>query len=54
MTAAHRVRDLADVQDLIKVLNLPKSFREQLDASVREEFDRWWDLAVATERARRS
>ena len=45
MTAAHRVRDLADVQDLIQVLNLPKSFREQLDASVREEFDRWWDLA---------
>lgn len=42
MTAPHRLRDLADVQDLIGVLNLPKGLGENLDVSVREEYYRLW------------
>jgi hypothetical protein len=45
MTAPQRIRDLADVQDLIKALNLPRSFGEELDPYVREEFYRRWDIA---------
>jgi len=36
MTAPHRRRDLADVQDLIQVLNLDQNFAKKLDASVRK------------------
>jgi len=45
LSAPHRLRDLADVQDLIRVLALPQSLSEQLDPSVRPEFDRFWGLA---------
>jgi hypothetical protein len=38
MSAPHRLRDLADVQDLITTLKLPLEFAERLDASVRETF----------------
>jgi Aminoglycoside-2''-adenylyltransferase len=40
-----QLQDLGDVQAIIRELALPKSFREQLDPSVRAEFDRLWDLA---------
>jgi hypothetical protein len=33
-----RLRDLADVQELIKVKELPTEFAERLDASVRDKF----------------
>jgi hypothetical protein len=42
MTAPHRLRDLADVQDLISVLSLPFELGEQLDDSVRKEYQRLW------------
>ena len=42
MTAPHRLRDLADVQDLISVLGLPLELGEQLDDSVRKEYERLW------------
>jgi hypothetical protein len=42
MTAPHRLRDLADVQDLISVLGLPLELGEQLDNSVRKEYQRLW------------
>ncbi len=45
LSAAHRLRDLADVQDLIMALNLPLTLREQLDASVRAEYTRLWEAA---------
>ena len=45
LTAAHRLRDLADVQDLIRVLKLPRELGSQLDASVRDEYLRLWDVA---------
>jgi len=42
ISAPHRLRDLADVQDLIATLKLPMAFAERLDASVRETFRRLW------------
>lgn len=38
MTAADRLKDLADVQELIKVKHLDNTFAEKLDASVRAKF----------------
>jgi hypothetical protein len=43
MTAPHRLRDLADVQDLILTLNLPLELGERLDESVRGEYQRLWE-----------
>ena len=42
MSAPHRLRDLADVQDLIGALGLPADFAERLDESVRGEYHRLW------------
>lgn len=47
MSAPHRLRDLADVQDLIVTLKLPVEFAETLDASVRETFRQLWHSAQA-------
>ena len=38
MTAPHRLKDLADVQELIKTKSLDSSFAERLDSSVRDKF----------------
>ncbi len=46
MTAPHRLRDLADVQDLISILNLPLELGEQLDESVRGEYQRLWESVL--------
>ena len=43
MTAPHRLRDLADVQDLISVLGLPLELEKELDESVRGEYRRLWE-----------
>lgn len=40
--APGRLRDLADVMELIRILRLPADFRERLDASVRERYDELW------------
>jgi hypothetical protein len=45
MTASHRRRDLADVQDLIKHLQLKESLVEKLDASVRDLYRQLWQEA---------
>jgi len=45
MSAPHRLRDLADVQDLIATLKLPIEFSESLDDSVRETFRQLWHSA---------
>lgn len=42
MTAPHRLRDLADVQDLISILSLPLELSDRLDESVRDEYRRLW------------
>lgn len=41
-SAPHRLKDLADVQDLIARLGLPLDLGERLDPSVREEYRRLW------------
>lgn len=38
MTAPHRLKDLADVQELVKVKNLNADFAEKLDPFVREKY----------------
>lgn len=45
LSAPHRLRDLADVQDLILHLNLPLEFENDLDSSVRPEYRRLWEMA---------
>jgi hypothetical protein len=45
LTAPHRLKDLADVQELILHLHLPLELAERLDGSVRAEYRRLWDGA---------
>jgi hypothetical protein len=42
MSAPHRLRDLADVQDLIVRADLPLDLADRLNPSVREEYRRLW------------
>ena len=46
LSAPHRMRDLADVQDLIIALNLPLELKDKLDESVRSEYQRIWEAAT--------
>jgi hypothetical protein len=48
MTAAHRLRDLADVQELIRVLKLPADFADKLNPYVREKFLELWRAIEAS------
>jgi hypothetical protein len=48
MTNAGRLRDLADVQELIRVLGLPRAYAEQLNPYVRDKFAELW-AAVQTD-----
>ena len=45
LSATNRMRDLADVQDLIIALNLPLNLMDKLDKSVRSEYKRIWEAA---------
>ena len=47
LTAPHRLKDLADVQELILHLNLPLDIAARLDDSVRAEYRKLWDAASA-------
>lgn len=42
MVAAHRLKDLADVQELIRSANMPRGFADGLDAWVRPKFLELW------------
>jgi len=42
LSAAHRLKDLADVQEMVHALNLPLDLGTQLEASVRGEYERLW------------
>lgn len=42
MTGAGRLKDLADVQELIKLLKLPQSYAEQLVPYVQEHYEELW------------
>jgi hypothetical protein len=41
-TVAHRLKDLADVQELIRVLKLPEELADELDGSVRGRYRELW------------
>ena len=45
MSAPHRLRDLADVQDLITRLRLPLALADQLDSWVRATYQDLWEKA---------
>jgi len=42
LSAPHRLKDLADVQELIVRLKLPIDLADRIDASVRDEYRRLW------------
>lgn len=42
MTSAHRMRDLSDVQDIIRMLRLPLEYGEQLNPYVRDKYQELW------------
>ena len=42
ITAPGRLKDLADVQELIRLLRLPADFAEQLQPFVREKYEELW------------
>lgn len=45
MTAPHRLRDLADVLELIRARRLPRDPGERLDPYVRARYDELWTAA---------
>ena len=49
MTHPGRLRDLADVQELIRVLKLPEDFAAGLEAFVREKYGELWRGASSDE-----
>lgn len=49
MSAPHRLRDLADVQDLITRLGLPLALADQLDPWVRAAYRDLWEKAQTSE-----
>jgi hypothetical protein len=46
-TAAHRLKDLGDGQELIRTLALPRTFAEHLNPYVRDKFYELWDAVAA-------
>ncbi len=49
MTAPHRLRDLADVIELIRVNSLPRELSESLDPYVREKYLELWQAAQVSD-----
>ena len=47
---AGRTKDLVDVQQLITVLKLPRSFGDQIHAYVRPKYEELWDALRASEK----
>jgi hypothetical protein len=45
MSAPHRLRDLADVLEVIRLQRLPEDFAARLDPSVRDKFRELWQAA---------
>lgn len=50
MTAPHRLKDLADVLESIRILKLPAGLSEELDPYVREKYLELWQAAQTEER----
>jgi hypothetical protein len=49
MSAPHRLRDLADVLELIRLARLPPAFADELDPSVRDKYRELWQAAQTPE-----
>ncbi len=49
MTAPHRLRDLADVIELVRVNSLPSQYAESLDPFVRDKYLEMWNAAQTAE-----
>ncbi len=49
MTAPHRLKDLADVVELIRANSLPAEFEQALDPYVRDKFRELWRAAQGTD-----
>jgi hypothetical protein len=45
LSAPHRLKDLADVLELVRAAAIPRELRQKLDASVRAKFDELWQAA---------
>jgi hypothetical protein len=50
ISAPHRLKDLADVLELVKALALPRDTADMLDPSVRWKFDELWQAAQTVDR----
>jgi len=50
MTAPHRLKDLADVIEVIRILQLPAELAAELDPYVREKYRDLWQAAQGAER----
>jgi len=50
LSAPHRLKDLADVLELIRHLSLPRETADSLDPSVRPKYAELWQAAQAPER----
>lgn len=49
MTAAHRLQDLADAIQLIRINALPQNYSGQLNAFVRDKFNELWQSAQVSD-----
>jgi hypothetical protein len=49
MTASHRMQDMADVMNLIRINRLDLSFCDQLNPYVAEKFHELWSAAQVNE-----
>lgn len=49
LTAPHRLKDLADVLEVIRILGLPADLEAQLDPYVREKYRELWQAAQVAE-----
>jgi hypothetical protein len=50
ISAPHRLKDLADVLELIRALSLPREMADSLDPSVRARFEELWQAAQTADR----
>lgn len=50
MTGADRMKDLADVQELIKLLTLPAEFGNQLNPYVQQKYQELWSASRSNQR----
>jgi hypothetical protein len=49
MSAPHRLKDLADVLELVRAIGAPRSMADELDASVRDKYLELWEAAQAVD-----